>query len=146
MSITINFYKSTSEPRKAEKSLTLLKSAACELKGDVDLTSPVILVKGDAAEFAACNYMTIDAFDRAYFVDRITCVPGGILQISASCDVLGSAWKYIKHKDAVIERQENAFNLLLNDGSFQAYANDQVITKDFPQGFDTPAYVLIVAG
>lgn len=146
MSVTINFYTCTSDPKKAEKSLTLLKSAACELKGDVDLKSPVILVTGDAAEFAACNYMTIDDFDRAYFVDRVTCSPGGILQIAASCDVLSSAWKYIKHKNAIIERQENAFNLLLNDGSFQAYANDQVITKEFPQGFSTPAYVLIVAG
>lgn len=146
MSITVDFYCNKSDSRRAVKDLTLIESKACELKGDVDLLRPRLLVTGDASTYAACNYMHVPAFNRYYYVDSITSTPGGILVISGDVDKLSSAWPYLKDKKAVIERQENAYNLLLNDGTFQAYANDMVITKDFPQGFSSPAYVLIVAG
>lgn len=146
MSVKINFYVNGSDSRTAQKSLSLIAGKDCELKGDVDVLRPRLIVTGDAAMYASCNYFEIPAFNRFYYLTGCTSVPGGMLEISGEVDPLTSAWPYLAGKSAVIERQENAFNLLLNDGTFQAYANDQVITKDFPEGFGTPAYVLIVAG
>ena len=146
MSVTVNFYTNLSEARRAQKSLTLIDAKNCELKGDVDLLNPRLIVTGDAATYAACNYFSIPAFNRSYFLTGIVAVPGGMLEISGEVDKLSSAWPYLTGKRVIVERQENDYNLLLNDGTFQAYANDKVITKDFPQGFDSPAYVLIVAG
>lgn len=146
MSVAIKFYTNNSEAIAPEKSLTLIAEKDCELKGDVTIQSPRIIVTGDAAAYSLCNYFYIPAFHRYYFLTSCVAVPGGMLEITGDVDVLSSAWPYIKSKDAVIERQENQFNLYLNDGTFQAYANDQVVTKEFPSGFGTPAYVLIVAG
>lgn len=145
MSLTVNFYTNNSDKRAVVKDLTEIADKSCELKGDCSITDPVLIVTGDAATYSLCNYMYIAAFHRYYFAE-VTSLPGGLLQISGKVDVRSSAWPYIKDLDAVLERQQENFNLYLNDGTFQAYANDQVVTKEFSSGFSSPAYVLIVAG
>ena len=47
---------------------------------------------------------------------------------------------------AIVKRQENRWNLYLDDGSFKVYQNPMVLTKAFPQGFTTQEFVLAVAG
>lgn len=145
MSLTVKFYKNLSDKRVASKSLTEIASKSCELKGDCSITSPVLIVRGDASTYAECNYMYIESFKRYYFA-TVTALPGGLLEIRGECDVLSSAWPYIKDLNGIIERQQELFNLYLNDGTFKAYANDQVVTKEFSGGFSTPSYILIVAG
>lgn len=146
MSLTIEFYTNESDRRVASKSLTSIASKTCELKGDCDIVRPVIIVTGDAATYASCNYMYISAFNRYYFAS-VRSLPGGLLEISGECDILSSAWAAgLGDLSAVIDRQENAWNLYLNDGTFQAYANDQVVTKEFSDGFTNPCYVMVCAG
>lgn len=147
MSVAINFYKNLSQAEKPVKDLTLIAAKSCELKGDVDLSNPTVIVSGDAAAFASCNYMDIADFNRKYFVTKVVSMPGGLLEVTGKCDVLTTAWALgLAGKEAVIERQENEYNLYLNDGTFQAYANDMVVTKEFSGGFSSPSYVLVVAG
>lgn len=130
-----------------DKDMSEISSKECNLKGDCSVTDPVLIVTGDPATYAACNYFSIPAFGRHYFVTGgPTVLPGGLLEIRGHCDVLSSAWPQLQGLSAVIERQEKEYNLLLNDGTFQALANDRVVTKDFPGGFDTPSFVLVVAG
>lgn len=146
MSLTINCYKNLSDRRKAAKELELIETKTAELKGDVNIVSPVLILTGDAATYAECNYIEIPAFNRYYFAE-FTANPGGILTATCNCDVLSSAWAHgLQDLQAVVARQQEEFNLYLNDGTFQAYANDQVVTKEFSAGFSTPAYVLVVAG
>ena len=47
---------------------------------------------------------------------------------------------------AVVSRQEENYNLYLDDGSFMTYANPHVVTREFPSGFATPCYLLTLAG
>ena len=145
MSVTVNLYTNTSDRDYVHKTLSDPIVKTCELKGDVDLRRPVLIVTGDASDYSLINYMSIPAFHRSYFV---TCraLPGGLIEISGECDVLSSSWDYIKDSKAVIDRQENEYNLYLNDGTFSAYANDMVVTKTFSAGFSTPSYVMVVAG
>ena len=145
MSVNVKFYTNNSDRRVPVKDLTEISSKDCELKGDCSITGPVLIVTGDAATYSLCNYFYIAAFHRYYYAE-VTSLPGGLMQISGKVDVLSSAWPYIKDLDAVLDRQQENFNLYLNDGTFKAYANDQVVTKEFSSGFSSPSYVLIVAG
>lgn len=145
MSVTINFYTNLSDKRKAVKDLTLIGSESCELKGDVDLLRPVLLIKADASTYAACNYFTIPTFNRSYF-GAVRALTGGIVEVTGEVDHLSSIWPYARTKECIVSRNENSYNLMINDGTFKAYAKDQVVTKEFPSGFSSPAYVLIVAG
>ena len=152
MSVNVSFYQAKGDPKRVIKDLTLIATKSCELKGDCSVQSPVLIVKGDPAAYALCNYMYLPAFKRYYYVDEVVSMPGGMLRISAGkCDLLASAWPYIRDLDAVIDRQQDAWNLYLNDGTFQAQANDMIQTKEFKlqageTGFDGPGYVLVIAG
>lgn len=146
MSIKLYVYCNTSDRRRPVKELELIAEKDIDLKGDVDVQSPVLLITGDAATYARANYIYIPDFKRYYFAE-FTSVPGGMIEARCRRDVLSSAWAHgLQNCTAIIARQEEEFNLLLNDGTFQAYANDQVVTKEFTGGFSTPAYVLVVAG
>ena len=46
----------------------------------------------------------------------------------------------------IIKRQENNWNLYLNDGSFKIYQNPIVQVKSFPNGFTEQEFVLSIAG
>ena len=147
MSVTVTLYKNLSDRKRAQKDLTTIAQESCTFKGDVDVYAPVLLFEGDAETYAKdVNYMYIDAYRRFYFC-KVRSLPGGLVELSGTCDVLTSAWALgLPTLRAVIARQENNYNLYLNDGTLKAYANDQIQTLEWPQGFSTPKYVCIVAG
>lgn len=146
MSVTVKLYTNKSDRRVVNKNLSLVAEKSCEFKGDVDAVSPVLILTGDGATYAASvNYVEIPIFNRKYFA-RVRVLTGGFIEISCEVDILSSAWDYIKSNQAVIDRQESEYNLYLNDGTFQTYANEMVVTKEFSGGFTTPSYVLVLAG
>lgn len=146
MSVRLNLYINKSDKRRVEKDLQLMKELDVELKGDVDVANPVMILSGDVEEYAALNYAHVGAFGRYYFLEPPRALPGGLVEISGHVDVLSTCKMQLLASKAVVERQESYYNLYLNDGTFQATANDLVVTKKFSAGFSTPSYVLILAG
>lgn len=156
MSVTVKCYTNLSDRRMANKALELIASKNCEFKGDVDVLRPVLLLTGDASDYSLCNYVQIPDLHRYYYA-TVKSVPGGMVEISCSPDPLTSAWHLgLADLYAVIERQQEQFNLYLNDGTLKAYANDLIQTKKFTLpspvptgeigGFGSPQYVVIIAG
>lgn len=146
MSVTLTLYHNASDKRVLDKNLTQYAQKDIQLKGDVDVINPVLIVTGEADEYAAVNYFHVSSFGRYYFVTGIRALPGGLIELSGHCDVLTSSKSLILPAYAVVERNETFYNLYLNDGTFQACANDKVVTKEFSAGFSTPEFVLILAG
>ena len=146
MSVRLNLYINKSDKRRVEKDLQLMKELDVELKGDVDVANPVMILSGDVEEYAALNYAHVGAFGRYYFLEPPRALPGGLVEISGHVDVLSTCKMQLLASKAVVERQESYYNLYLNDGTFQATANDLVVTKKFSAGFSTPSYILILAG
>ena len=146
MSVTIDFYQATGDPRRVSKDLTLLASKSCELKGDCSIKNPSLIITGDAADFALCNYVYIADFQRYYYADAPTVLPGGMLQVNLTCDVLASAWPWLSELEAVVSLNSHEFNLYLNDGTFRTYADDTIDTIAFPQGFTSKSYIMVLAG
>ena len=151
--VEVDLYEMTSDRRVADKTKTLIYAQDCKLLGDVDLQRPTLILQGNVADYATINYMYIPAFQRYYYLDPPRVLPGenGLVEISGTCDVLSTAWGMgLKSLPAIIEKQESYYNLYLNDGTFQACANDNVVTREFTipagEGFTSPAYVLVVAG
>ena len=52
----------------------------------------------------------------------------------------------VKEQEAVIHRQENNWNLYLDDGLFKTYQNPRIGVTAFPSGFTVQNFVLAVAG
>jgi hypothetical protein len=146
MAFTIKLQTNNSEDNRITKSVTDIMSVNGTLRAETSIIDPVILINCNLSEVTHCNYITIPEFKRSYFVRNIKSVRMGLVELSGHVDVLSSFADSIKGNIAIIRRQENDWNLYLNDGTFRVYQNSMVLTKSFPSGFSTQEFVLAVAG
>ena len=117
------------------------------LKDETDILNPVFRISGATWEQVnACNYVIAPELGRGYFVRDISSIRNGVFEFSCHVDVLSSFADAIRAQTAVIHRQENQWNLYLDDGIFKTYQNPNIVVKKFPSGFNTQSFVLAVAG
>ena len=146
MAFNIVLQRNNSEQNKLTKEITDIITVSGELKTETSIIDPVIMIECDLASVTGCNYMSIPAFGRSYFVNNIRSIRSGLVEFSCHVDVLSSFASEIRGNTAIVRKQENNWNLYLNDGSFKVYQNPNVLTKAFPSGFTTQEFVLAVAG
>ena len=144
MSITIQLMTNNSDDNVLSKNLTTLSSLNGTLKEQTSILAPVIKIDGDIP--LSCNYMYIPDFNRYYFIDNISSVTSKIFEISGHVDVLKTYENEIRGCTGIIARQENTWNLYIDDGAFKTYQNEIIKLSTFPNGFDTQEFVLAVAG
>ena len=144
--MNISFFKTSSDTRKLNKSLTTIKESSIVLKATDDILNPVITVNiFDSWE--EVNYAQIDAYNRYYFIDSIRILNGNILEIHLKVDVLMSYKNYINNTSAIISRSGNIGNSYLIDNKIKTVNYPNYETKIFPKGFSNNlSYVLIVNG
>lgn len=147
MSLSVTLMKSASPVEKIGKTLTEVNTYDCVLKQDTSILKPVIRIQTDD-DILTCNYMYIPGLSRYYFIDDIVSENNNIWNISGHVDVLETYKTNILANSAVIKRQQNKYNLYLNDPDFMTYNNDTIQTKQFSAGefSKTLTYVLVVNG
>lgn len=143
---TIELQVNNSEKNKFNKDINTISTYNGTLKNPTSVIDPIIQIACDLEDVVSANYLTIDSFNRSYFIKEIKSVRNGLVEFSCHVDVLSSFSEQILSNRAIIKRQENNWNLYLNDGSFKVYQNPNVVTKPFPSGFTTQEFVLAVAG
>lgn len=136
----------SSEKNKLDKNITDIVSLSGTLRDQTSIINPVIVIEGDLSSFVNCNYMTISAFNRSYFINNITSINNNLFEISAHVDVLSTYKSQIRDNSAIIARQEKKWNLYLNDGVFKTYQNPHIVTKAFSSGFTEQHFIFSVAG
>lgn len=146
MAFNITLQINSSEKNKLDKTIADIATVSGVLKEDTSIIDPVIKIECNLSDYVNCNYITIPEFGRKYFVNNIRSVRNGLVEFSCHVDVLSSFADSIRSNKAIIRRQENKWNLYLNDGTFKVYQNPMVLTKAFPSGFTQQEFVLAVAG
>lgn len=146
MAFTIVLQRNDSEENRVNKDITDLLTLTGTLRDNTSIIDPIIICEVDLTQVINCNYMTIQAFGRSYFVKNVVSIRAGLVQFYCHVDVLSSFADEIKQQTAIIKRQENLWNLFLNDGSLRVNSYTSVITKPFPSGFTARTFVLAVAG
>lgn len=142
----IVLYKNKSEEVAFSKDLEIIATLSGTLKDASSIINPKILIDGNLADISEANYIYIMAFKRYYFIKDMVSVRSGLVEITAHVDVLSSFKDEILENEAIILRQENKYNLYLDDGSIKAYQNPKVTTRTFPNGFDGQSFVLAISG
>ena len=146
MAFNIVLQRNNSEMNCVSKSVDDLFTVSGVLKEGTSIIDPVIKIECDLSAVTGCNYLSIPDFGRSYFINNISSIRNGLVELSCHVDVLSSFADSIKSNTAIIKRQENKWNLYLNDGTFKVYQNPNVLTKAFPSGFTAQEFVLAVAG
>lgn len=146
MAFNIELKINNSEQNRLNKDTKTIMTVSGVLKEETSIIDPVIKIECEISDVTGCNYLSIPVFRRSYFVNDIRSIRNGLVEFSCHVDVLSTYAEQIKNNTGIIKRQENEWNLYLNDGTFKVYQNPNVLTKAFPSGFTTQEFVLAVAG
>lgn len=121
-----------------------------KLRDGCSIVDPTILVQTNDMNMwpLNVNYMYIEVFNRYYYITNMISVNTNLWELHGHVDVLMSYSDQIRQQTAIVARQENKYNLMLDDGFFMSYQNPIIITKRFSVDapFETQEFVLVVAG
>lgn len=131
----ILLYQNISEKNRMDKDLNPPVTFTGDLKENSSITDPIILLESPINVVCLYNYVYIAEFNRYYFINDMVTISNTLTQIYLHVDVLMSFKDYIKANMATTRRQENDWNLYLNDGSFRTYQYKTVGTYKFSNGF-----------
>ena len=138
--------RNISEVNCFDKDTEIIATLTGVISDGTSIINPSIIVDGALADISQANYVTVAEFGRSYFINDIVSFREGLVQLNCHVDVLSSFAEQIRANKGIIFRQENDWNLYLNDGVLEVYQNPYVVTKSFPSGFDGQSYVLALAG
>lgn len=144
--MTIKLYNNISEYNAVNKSISELVTLTGTLREESSIIDPVITISGIDSYITSMNYAYIPEFNRYYFITNIESVRNNLWRVSFHVDVLYTYRVQIKRNSAIIERNENLYDLKLNDGLFQTQQNPRIAQFPFPSGFNTWDFVLAIAG
>ena len=144
MNFSIQLMYNASDDNVLDKNTSILGTYTGTLKAKTSILSPTILLEGSIP--TTCNYMYIAEFGRYYFIDDISSVTNNTFEITSHVDVLKTYASQIRGCSGIIARQQNNWNLYIDDGTFKTYQNEINQIKVFPSGFNTYEFVLAVAG
>lgn len=145
MSFSIQLMNNQEELNKISKNPAGVMTVTGSLREETSIIDPVITIEYSGT-LTNVNYMYIPEFHRYYFITQIESVRTGLWRIYAHCDVLKTYAQGILGCDCVVARNQNNFNLHLNDAYFKVYSNPRVQVLNFPQKFSGESYVLVLKG
>lgn len=145
--LTVNLMQNKSPVEKIGKNITVGTSASCALKDGTSVLRPVLRIQTSDNVYDY-NYLRITEFNRYYFIDDIISLNNNIWEVKAHVDVLETYKNAILANTAVIKRQQNQYNLYLDDPDFHVYNYEKLQTLQFPTNSFNKAlkYVLVVNG
>lgn len=144
--MTITFYNNASERNAVTKNLTEIATLSGALREESSIIDPKITIASLTNSIRDINYAYIPDFGRYYFVNEIVSVRNGVWRISMHVDVLMTYAEGIRANSAIIQRNENEYDLKLNDGLFVTQQNPRKSVHQFPNGFTDFDFVLAIAG
>ena len=145
MSFSIQLMNNQEELNKINKTPSTVMTVTGSLREETSIIDPVITIEYSGT-LTNVNYMYISEFHRYYFITQIESVRTGLWRVYAHCDVLKTYAQGILGCDCVVARNQNNFNLYLNDAYFKVYSNPRVQVLNFPQKFSGESYVLVMKG
>lgn len=140
----ISLYNYNCPPNTIGKDAVLLEMLSGTFRDTVSVTDPIFVIERSSP--VGFNYVYIEMFNRFYYVKGVSADLHGIVTVSCTVDPLETFATQIEQMNAIIRRQENAYNLYLDDGIFKAYQNTKHKLLAFPNSFTNYSYILALAG
>ena len=144
--MNIVLYTNASEINAVDKNITELTTLTGTLREQSSIIDPIITISDIDEYIGSMNYAHIPEFNRYYFITNVESVRKNLWKVSFHVDVLFTYRDAIRANSAIIERNENEYDLKLNDGLFRTQQNPRIAQFPFPNGFNQWNFVLAVAG
>lgn len=140
----VNFMRCESPNNQISKTIVSVKQLDCDLKHEVSLTDPILIVHG--LDIGEINYCYIPNFNRYYYIENITTRNADCCEVRCHVDVLMSHATGIRSSSGIVIRNANLWNGYYQD-KLPLETYNRIITKTFPKGFENyTECVLTVCG
>ena len=148
---TVTLYNNSSDRKQVRKNLQVIYSVKCRLKEPCSILRPVVtLTRSEVGkEWASSNYAYIPAFNRYYFIDNITLLNGGLMQVEMSVDVLQTYADKILGSQQEVVRAQSLNSKMYIDTEMPLQANKiitPVIIGGFPNSSSNNYYITVAGG
>lgn len=121
--MNLSLYISTDDENVINKEMVLQKTIPIKLKDNVDLISPIIILKDDGTlNISNCNYCHLDDLKRFYFIRDIELMNGNMYKLILECDVIES------FKDDILNSQCK-YSRTVQDGDFVDFSHELDLRK-----------------
>lgn len=129
--MNISFGVTRSEKRQLDKSVSYSVSLSGTLRNETNVVNPTIVIEANISTLAGCNYMSIPAFHRQYFITDIRALSDELCEVSGHCDVLSTYASDIRSNTAIVARSatQGNWNLLMNDNQIKLNTNKKIIVR-----------------
>lgn len=150
--MTITLYQNLSENNRVDKNIQEIETVTGTLRGSSSVLNPSFKIETTNESIVWVNYIYVHEWGRYYFVNDILSVRNGLWDFKCHVDVLSTYKNHIRNLSGIIARQENLYNLYLDDDKFLVDAQRIVWTKAFPNrvapGTDSGAlsFIVTIAG
>lgn len=152
--MNITLYTTSSDRKQLRKTLDNKGiTVSAHMKEPCSLMNPVVTIQQASAgsSWAQLNYVYIPTFLRYYFIDNITVLNDGLLELSMHVDVLMTYADALSAQQLEIVRSSSLNSKLYIDPEMPLQANKLLSYKKigvFPEsvGANTNNYYLTVAG
>lgn len=149
MSLSVIFKKNKSPVNKLNKSFESgTATFNVVLKENTDIFRPTFVIQTNS-ELWMYNYIdATSSLGRKYFITDVRSIGNERYEVDAKTDVLSTWENEIRSNTADIKRQENLFNLYLDDPEFHVLNYERIQTLRFPANDFNKSlrYVLVVNG
>ncbi len=149
----ITLYASNEAPEFVSKALNNITIVSGQANMPLDILNPIVdldlsTLGAEPVSTYGINYAYIAEFKRYYFINRFEILATGIYRLYLHVDVLMSYRNDILNNIGIIRRQQNLYDLYLNDGSLKVENYPMLQTLVFSNGniFDDWKYIVTVAG
>lgn len=150
--MTITFFNCDEKVIKMDKVLTGGTPVSGSATTPVDTVNATFLVEADEATVDGSNYIMVDTTPtRYYWIVSKQALTAKLWQLTCKCDLRKSARAAIVASTGVVSRNENNYNMYLNDDQIPVSAKRALEIKKFPtQPFTNaagrPVVMLVVGG
>lgn len=127
--LTVTFYTFDDDPKVANKTLTTVGTTTGEFRATLDVLRPTFTVKPD--QVGSANYCYIEGLGRYYFITGHRKLTSGLTELSLYVDVRQSFYTELLANKGVVKRQENNYDMYLNDDKIPIGAKKTVSVYTF---------------
>lgn len=149
--MNISLAVTSDDEHKVHKTLSVLGSYTGTLREDCGMEAPVVMVQVPEATAQQANYAAISAgteLNRTYYyyITEKTMHRSGIVELQLECDYLMTFETELRTLTCTVTRNEALANAYLMDEEYKILAYQNIVTKEFPLGFDDESMVLLTVG
>lgn len=129
--LSITFYTFDGDPKVANKTLNTVGSASGTFRASVDVLRPSFIVSSEAVGEA--NYCYIEGLGRYYYITGKEKVTSALTRLDLYTDVRQSFYAELIANKGIVKRQENNYDMYLNDDAIPIGAKKTVSVYTYPE-------------